>query len=297
MASKATQTILPLTPMQLLKQNADQDADNDRIERELLFHGIRLKYGYDFAHYAEGSMRRRVDKILASSNLKNPIQILDRILQSRSYFDQILPQLTVSTSEMFRDGAFFRQLRSEVLPVLKTFPTITVWSAGCGQGEEVYSLAILLEEEGLLDRTTLFATDVNPKALRAAREGIFAAEQMKLNTKNYVQTGGVRALNDYYTSDYGLVKMDKNLMRNTVFSEHNLSTDHTFTEAHLILCRNVLIYFDRTLQDRAVEILKSSLTRRGFLGLGSHESLRFSAHLESFEPLNEKLRLFRLRHA
>jgi chemotaxis protein methyltransferase CheR len=273
----------------------EQDS-NERIERELLLQGIRMKYGYDFTHYAESSMRRRIESLLESSRLKSPIEILERVLKQRTYFDQILPRLTITTSEMFRDPQFFKLLREEVFPVLKTFPTLTIWSAGCGAGEEVYSLAIMLEEEGLLDRTTLFATDINPKALRGAREGIFPAEQMTLNTRNYVESGGLKALNHYYSADYGLVKMNKELMRNTVFTEHNLATDHVFTEAHLICCRNVLIYFDRSLQDRALSLFAGSLARRGYLGLGSHENLKHSPFASKFQVCNERWRLFRLRH-
>ncbi len=263
------------------------------IERELLLQGIRLKYGYDFTNYTESSMNRQVEAVLKKTNFKTPLELLDRVLKQRTFFDQILPQLLISTSEMFRDGAFFRLLRNQVIPVLKTFPTFTIWSAGCGTGEEVYSLAILLEEEGLLDRATLFATDVNPKSLRSAKDGIFPADQMKVNTRNYVEAGGLTALNRYYSSDYGLIKMNKELMRNTVFSEHNLVTDHVFAEAQLILCRNVLIYFNRALQDRALSILAGSLARGGFLGLGSHESVRYSPFASRFEVVDEKWRLFR----
>lgn len=269
-------------------------ADDDlRIERELLLQGIRLKYGYDFTSYAKASMDRQVDAVVKKSKVKTPIELLDRLLRQRTVFDQVLPQLLISTSEMFRDAAFFKLLREQVIPILKTYPTLTVWSAGCGNGEEVYSLAILLEEEGLLDRATIFATDVNPKSLRSAKDGIFPADQMKANTKNYVEAGGLTALNRYYSSDYGLIKMNKDLMRNTVFSEHNLVTDHVFTEAHLILCRNVLIYFDRELQNRALTILSGSLVRGGFLGLGSHESVRSSPAASRLDKVNEKWRLFR----
>lgn len=267
--------------------------DDIRIERELLLQGIRLKYGYDFTNYAEASMGRQVDSILKSTKYKSPIELLDRVLKQRGFFEQILPQFLVSTSEMFRDGTFFKLLRTQVIPVLKTFPTLTIWSAGCGSGEEVYSLAILLEEEGLLDRSTIFATDVNPKSLRSAKDGIFPADQMKVNTRNYVESGGLSALNRYYSSDYGLIKMNKELMRNTVFSEHNLVTDHVFTEAHLILCRNVLIYFNKSLQDRALTILSGSVARGGFIGLGSHESIRSSLFASRFEVFDEKWRIFR----
>lgn len=279
-----------------LSLGLDHDIQNQkRMERELLFSGIRMKYGYDFGRYAESSMARLVEALIQKTGARNSIDLLERVLRSKAQFEQILPQLTITESEMFRDPQFFKLLRKQVVPVLKTFPHITLWSAGCGNGEEVYSLAILLEEEGLLDRATIFATDINPKALRSAKEGIFPAEQMKVNTKNYVESGGTGAFHSYYSADYGLVKMNRDLMRNTVFSDHNLATDYAFTEAHLILCRNVFMYFDSALQDRAMGVFNESLARQGYFALGSHEGIKFSRFFSNFQVCDERWRLFRKR--
>ncbi len=266
--------------------------ENGPIERELLLRGIQLKYGYDFSHYAQNSMRRRIDAVIQEMNLKNPVELLNLILQSRRVFDEVLPKLTIGVSEMFRDPPFFRAIREHVIPMLRTFPRVTVWCAGCSTGEEVFSLAVVLREEGLLDRSTIFATDINPRALRAAREGIYSASQMKENTRNYLAAGGRSVFNDYFTADYGLVKMDPSLIKNVVFSDHNLATDSVFTECQLILCRNVLIYFDPELQDRALGLFLGSLHPRGFLGLGSQESIRVSKHAADFETIDERWKLF-----
>lgn len=269
--------------------------ENGPIERELLLRGIYLKYGYDFTHYAENSMRRRIDAITHELKLKNPIEVLNLVLHNRRAFEDVLPQLTIGVSEMFRDPPFFRALREHVIPMLKTFPRLTIWSAGCASGEEVFSLAIVLQEEGLLERSTIFATDINPRALRAAREGIYPADEMKQNTRNYIAAGGRAAFNNYYTADYGFVKMDKALLKNVVFTDHNLATDGVFTECQLILCRNVLIYFDTVLQERALDLFMGSLHPRGFLGLGSKESLRFTSYAGDFEVIDERWKLYQRR--
>jgi len=269
--------------------------ENGPIERELLLRGIQLKYGYDFTHYAQNSMRRRIDAIMRELKLKSALDVLSLILHNRKLFDDVLPQLTIGVSEMFRDPAFFRAIRENVVPVLKTFPRVTIWCAGCSTGEEVFSLAILLHEEGLLDRATIFATDINPSALRAAREGIYPADEMKENTRNYLASGGRSVFNTYYTADYGFAKMDKSLLKNVVFSEHNLATDGVFAECQLILCRNVLIYFDPILQNRALDLFMGSIHPSGFLGLGSKESLKFTTHANDFDVVDERWKLYQRR--
>jgi chemotaxis protein methyltransferase CheR len=265
------------------------------LEYRLLIDGIRLKYGYDFSQYAESSFRRRLVNVLTRFDCREPLVFLQSLLRDPQLFRQALPYMTVGTTEMFRDPEFFAALRTEVVPTLQTFPALNVWVAGCSTGEEVYGLAILLKEEGLLKKSVLFATDINPKALGMTQEGIYADENFPTYAQNYKAAGGKGELSDYFTAGYGYVKMDAQLKTNMVLSEHNLVTDHVFAECHLILCRNVLIYFNRNLQDRALELFQSSLWSRGFLGLGSKESLRFSSVAPAFETVNAKWRIFRKR--
>jgi chemotaxis protein methyltransferase CheR len=267
--------------------------ENEPIERELLLRGIQLKYGYDFTHYAQNSLRRRIDAVTGDLKLKNTIELLDLVLHDRRAFEDVLPKLTIGVSEMFRDPAFFKSLRENVIPLLRTFPRVTIWCAGCSTGEEVFSLAILLAEEGLLERSTIFATDINPRALLKAREGIYPADQMKESTRNYLAAGGRAVFNAYFTADYGLAKMDPALVKNVVFVEHNLATDGVFAECQLILCRNVLIYFDRVLQDRVLELFLGSLHAGGFLGLGSKEGLRGSSYANKFDVVDPRWKLYR----
>lgn len=269
----------------------------DETETRLLLEGIRLKYGYDFRDYAEASMNRRVSSILRHFQVREPLDILRQILRDPGFFQQVLAHLTVTTSEMFRDPPFFKLLREKVVPVLKTYPTVNIWSAGCSTGEEIYSLAILLKEEDLFDRSVIYATDINPRAIKAAQAGVYRAEDIKKSIRNYQEAGGKESFGQYYTADYGLVKMSSDLIANTVFSEHNLVTDEVFVESQLVLCRNVLIYFNRDLQDRAIRLFEESLRFGGYLGIGSKETLRFSRSRDAFVPLEEKWRLYRkIRH-
>lgn len=272
------------------------DSENDPISRELLLRGIELKYGYDFTQYAATTMRRRIDLLIKHFHVKNPIEALNILLQSRSAFDEAVQILTVGTTEMFRDPGFFRSLRETVVPLLRTFPSLKVWCAGCSTGEELFSVAILLKEEGLFEKTTIFATDVNQKALKSARDGIFSTADMKLNIRNYQLSGGTGTFHSYYNADYNLVKMDASLTKNVIFSGHNLATDGVFAEFQLILCRNVLIYFDRELQDRALNLLRGSLTQRGVLGLGARETLHRTGVDEDFEVVDERWRVYQ-RHS
>lgn len=262
------------------------------IDQHLIFEAVFLRYGFDFRQYAEASLNRRVLNVLTKFQIEDPLDLLKKILRDKDFFRAVLPLLTVSTTEFFRDPEFFRALRTEVCPVLRTYPHVNLWIAGCSTGEEIYTMAILLKEEDLLHRTTLYATDINPEVLKKAKEGIFPIETIKNLTRNYIEAGGTRSPSDYYTADYGLVRMDPLLRDNMVFSEHNLVTDGVFTEAHLILCRNVMIYFNKELQNRVLRLFSNSLIHKGFLGLGSKESLRFHSAGANFEPLNESLRLF-----
>ena len=267
----------------------------DEVEFKLLLEAVHMKYGYDFRGYAQASMERRMRSVLSKFGIRDFLELTHRLLREPEFFRLILPHLTVTTTEMFRDPQFFQVLRDRVLPVLKTYAALNIWVAGCSHGQEAYSLAILLHEEDLLDRSVIFATDINPQALKGAREGIFPADAVQIYTKNYQQSGGLRSFQEYYVADYGYARMASHLKDNMVFSEHNLSVDNSFTEAHLILCRNVLIYFDKNLQGRALRVFADSLRYRGFLGLGSKENLKFSDVADRFDVFDAKQKIYQKR--
>ena len=263
------------------------------LERKLIIEAMREKYGYDFSQYAMSSFDRRLNALLLRASMKSYAELLQKVLESEQFFSSILPHLTIGTTELFREPDFFKSLALNVFPHLLTYPSINIWVAGCSTGQEVYSLAILLAEAGLYERSVIFATDVNPQALRAAREGIYAAETVREQTKAYIDAGGSDSLSKYYSADYGLVRIASSLRDNIVFSEHNLTSDHIFTEAHLILCRNVLIYFNRDLQNRALRLFTDSLHHNCYLGLGSKENLRFSKVDGEYSVIDNKNRIYR----
>jgi chemotaxis protein methyltransferase CheR len=267
----------------------------DPVERHLFLEGVFLKYGYDFRQYAEASLNRRLGAILNRYNTESLLDVLKIAMESPTAFKNILPLLTINTTEFFRDPGFFKLLRSEVFPVLKTYPKVSIWVAGCSSGEEVLSLSIALKEEGLSSRTTVHATDINPEVIKAAREGIYPIAGIQQFNRNYTQAGGTQSPSEYYATDYGLVRFHRDLFENVVFSEHNLATDAVFTEAHLIICRNVLIYFSRELQNRALDLFARSLAFKGYLGLGSKESLRFSSVAPYFTPIHVSQRIYSLK--
>lgn len=267
----------------------------DPVQRHLFFEGLLLRYGYDFRQYSEASLNRRLGTILIRTRAESLLEVLQRALKSPEYFREILPLLTVNTTDFFRDPSFFRALRESVFPVLKTYPSLRIWSAGCSTGEEIVSLAILLEEEGLLDRTTIYASDISPTMIKHAKEGIYDVHAIQNFAKNYGLASGLRAPSDYYTADYGLVRFAPRLFQSVVFADHNLATDSTFLEAHFICCRNVLIYFNRELQNRVIDLFRRSLVHRGFLGIGSKESLRFSPSEIFFESIVERENVFRMK--
>lgn len=254
-----------------------------------------LRYGYDFRQYAEASLNRRLVSLMTKFKVDSLLDLLKMAMSSQETFRKILPVLTINTTEFFRDPAFFKALREEVFPVLKTYPQVTIWVAGCSTGEEIISLAIALEEEGLSSRTTIYGTDINPEVIKVAKEGIYDASQIQAFNKNYAASGGTKSPSDYYSAGYGLVKFNPRLLENIVITEHNLVSDSVFLEAHLILCRNVLIYFSRELQDRAFNLFAKSLVFKGFLGIGSKESLRFSEAAGYFETLNPIQKIYSLR--
>ncbi|MBD9562120.1 CheR family methyltransferase [Pseudomonas sp. PDM09] len=262
-------------------------------ELRLLIEAIYLKYSYDFRDYSSASIKRRVNHALSQFECKTISALREKVLHDPTAFMQLLQLLTIPVSEMFRDPSHFLALRQEVVPLLKTYPSIKVWIAGCSTGEEVYSMAILLREEGLLDRTILYATDINPHSLDKARQGIFSLENVRAYTHNYQQAGGQRSFADYYTAAYGYAIFDKSLCDNVTFADHSLATDSVFSETQLISCRNVLIYFNKKLQGRALGLFHESLCHRGFLALGSKETLDFSAYGNQFEALVKPERIYR----
>lgn len=252
------------------------------LEIQLLLEALHQRYHYDFRHYARASIKRRLLQARAQMGFESFSGLQEALLHNEATLPRLLNYLTVQVSEMFRDPGYYRALRERVVPHLTTYPSLKVWVAGCSHGEELYSLAILFREEGLFKRTIFYATDINPDALRAAEAGIYPLDLVRKFTQNHQQSGARTSLSDYYTADYGRAVFDKSLRDHVVFSDHSLATDEVFAEMHLISCRNVLIYFDKDLQDRAIGLFTGSLARRGFLGLGSKESLRFSKHADSY---------------
>jgi chemotaxis protein methyltransferase CheR len=269
-----------------------QKNDIEKIEVDLLLEGIYRRFGYDFRHYAKASITRRVRKLLQKSGCREISEMIPRLLHDASFVENILHDFSIPVTEMFRDPKFFRTIREIIVPYLKTCPFIKVWHAGCATGEEVYSLAILLTEEGLYERTIIFATDFNNEALKKAKEGIYSVEQVKKFTENYQQAGGLYSFSEYYHADYGSIIVNQSLKENITFANHNLVVDNVFSESHLILCRNVLIYFDRTLQDRVLSLFAESLMPNGFLCLGSKESLLFSEVISKFKVIDEREKVY-----
>jgi chemotaxis protein methyltransferase CheR len=267
-------------------------ASNFDIEMQLLIDAIYLKYHYDFRQYAEASLKRRLTTAMGRFGCQSLSQLQDRVLREPSTFSTVLDFLTVPVSEMFRDPAYFLSLRQNVVPLLRTYPSLKVWVAGCSTGEEVYSLAILLREEGLLSRTLIYATDINPQTLQKAEAGVYEVDRVAGFTDNHRNSGARTSLSDYYTAAYGRAVFDKSLKQHIVFSDHSLATDSVFAEVQLVSCRNVLIYFNRQLQDRAVGLFHDALCRKGFLGIGSKESLRFTAHSDGFADVDREHRIF-----
>lgn len=263
------------------------------IELKLLLDAVYLRYQHDFRHYAYASLRRRMRQAMERFGCDTLSHLQARILHEPEVFAQMLQYFTVQVSEMFRDPAYFRAVRQRVIPILQTYPYVKLWVAGCSTGEEAWSYAILLREEGLLERSLIYATDINPVALRTAEAGVYALDRIAGFSANYLAAGGVRSLSDYYTAAYGQAIFDKSLRAQIVFSDHSLATDHVFSEVELVSCRNVLIYFDRDLQGRAISLFHDALVARGFLGIGSKETLRFSPRARAFEEFAPDQRIYR----
>jgi len=271
-------------------------SDTLNIEIQLLLEAIFQKYGYDFRDYAKAHVKRRILRRLALSDLDSISAMQHQVINDLAFFEQLLLDLSINVTEMFRDPHFYRTVREEVAPVLQTYPFVKIWLAGCATGEEVYSLAILLKEEGLYDRSQIYATDFNQVVLEKAKEGIYPVEHLKDYSINYQKAGGLGSLADYYTAKYNSVIIKQELKEKIVFADHNLVTDSIFGEMHMVVCRNVLIYFNKDLQNRVVGLFLDSLCAGGFLCLGSKESLRFSQYVDAFEIVAEQERIFRKRY-
>jgi chemotaxis protein methyltransferase CheR len=265
----------------------------EEIELELLLEGIFRHYGFDFRNYALSSLRRRVWNLMRDEDIGSISLLQDRVLHDRAWLERFLYGLSVNVSAMFRDPHFYRTFRNEVVPLLRTYPFIRIWLAGVSMGEEVYSLAILLREEGIYDRCRIYATDINDAVLKKAKEGVYPIDLMQTYTNNYIKAGGTKTFSDYYTAAYDNVILRSSLRDNIVFAQHNLATDSSFNEFHVILCRNVMIYFNSQLQAHVHHLLHESLVMFGILGLGAKETLKFSPHEHAYEEIDRTSKLYR----
>lgn len=271
-------------------------ADPIDLEIASLLEVVDQKYGYDFRKYSQAHIRRRIMNRLSMGGYASVQELKEKVASDQQVASQFLQDLSITVTEMFRDPAFYRSLRSVVIPVLKTYPFIKIWHAGCSTGQEAYSMAILLKEEGLYDRTTIYATDFNQEALNRAKEGIYPGKLMKDYTLNYQESGGKEAFSNYYTSSYEMAIMDQDLKRNIVWANHNLVTDSVFAEVHLVLCRNVMIYFEKELQSKVHGLFYESLIKGGVLCLGSKESLKFGSYSREYVELDHTQRIFKKRY-
>lgn len=263
------------------------------IEIELLLEALHRAHGFDFRDYSRASIKRRILELARAEKAQTVSALQDKVLHERGCLDRFLLGLSVHATAMFRDPSFYRTFRQRVVPLLRTYPTVQIWIAGCSTGEEVYSLAILLKEEGLYQRCRIYATDISQAVLRRARDGIFPLAAMRDYTANYHNAGGLHEFSDYYTAQYENVIFSPSLKSNITFSEHNLATDGSFNEFQVILCRNVMIYFNKDLQTRVHNLLYDSLSMFGVFGLGNKESLKFTPRADYYEHLNDKDKLFR----
>ena len=263
------------------------------FEIQQLLGAIHFRYGYDFRNYARASLERRIENRVHQSNLKSISEMIPLVLHDEDFFDLFLKDMSITVTEMFRDPEVFKTIRETVCPHLKTYPRINIWHAGCATGEEVYSMAILLEEEGLLEKTRLYATDYNNFSLNIAERGIYPIDKIKGFTENYLKSGGKSSFADYYRTNHESAKLNVALKENIVFANHNLIKDGRFAQMHFILCRNALIYFDRKLQNRVLELFRDSLIPRGFMVLGKKETLKFTSIDSDFESFEPKEKIYR----
>ena len=265
----------------------------EAIEIELLLEALFRYYGFDFRDYAIASLNRRIWNAIKAEGLSSVSGLQEKVLHDPACLERFLLGLSVNVTSMFRDPSFYQSFRHQVVPLLRTYPFIRIWDAGCSTGEEVYSIAILLEEEGLYHRCRIYATDMNELVLKQAKAGIYSLKLIQEYTQKYLQAGGKRAFSEYYTAAYDNAIFRSSLKENMIFSQHNLATDGSFNEFNVILCRNVLIYFNQSLQERVHKLLYESLSRFGVLGLGRQESLKFTPHEHQYEALDSREKLFR----
>lgn len=280
-----------------MSQGAYNESDTElfNIELQLLLEAVFLRYGYDFRNYSKAHLKRRVLHRLGISNLSTVTDLQNKVLRDRQFFKDFLDDLSINVTEMFRDPDFYKSLRENIVPKLRTYAYFKIWHAGCATGEEVYSLAILLQEEGLLDRCQVYATDFNQKVLEIAKEGIYQKTEIEQYEKNYQLSGGKKQLSDYYKSMYGSIMFNKELSNRIVFADHNLVTDSVFADFNLILCRNVMIYFEKELQEKVLGLFYESLVPSGILCLGTKESLKFSNYGKLFDVIDDKQKIFKKR--
>ena len=265
----------------------------EEVEIALLLEGVHRRYGFDFREYAPASLKRRLWRRIRAEGLETVSGLQERVLHDPACMERLLLDLSINVTAMFRDPQFFAALRERVVPLLRTYPFARAWVAGCSTGEEVYSLAIVLREAGLLDRVRIYATDINQEVLERAKAGVFPLDKMREYTQNYIRSGGERSFSEYYVAAYDGARFDPTLVEGAVFAQHNLVSDRAFNEFHLILCRNVLIYFERSLQDRVLQLFRDSLAVFGVLALGQKESIRFASVEDSYEELDPEQRLYR----
>ena len=273
--------------------DAAPELELERLEIELLLEAVYRRYGFDFRQYAQASLKRRLHRRMLAEGLDTISQLQSRLLHDPACMEQLLVDLSINVTSMFRDPSFYVAFREKIVPALHTYPFTRIWCAGCSSGEEVYSLAILLQEEGLYERTRLYATDINEHALATARAGVFPLDRMKEYTQNYIRAGGKREFSEYYVAAYDNAQFSRALNENVVFARHNLAMDRGFNEFNVIVCRNVLIYFDRTLQDHVHGLFYESLGMFGILALGHKESIRFTAYTDRYEEIDEDERVYR----
>lgn len=262
---------------------------------ELLLEAIYRHYHYDFRSYARASLRRGVTRAMLSLRTASVTELVERVSEEPAVFSELLAHLTIRVSDLFRDPSYYRILRERVVPHLATYPSLRIWVAGCGTGEEAYSIAIVLQEEGLLERSLIYATDIDPESLEIAEAGVYEIGRVRGFSSNYFEAGGRASLSEYYVCASSSVAFGRALRKSILFSDHSLATDAGFAEMQLVSCRNVLIYFDPDLQHRAIHLFRDSLCPRGFLGLGAKETLAFTRHAAAFEPFAEDERIYRLK--
>ncbi|SOC37342.1 CheR-type MCP methyltransferase [Ureibacillus acetophenoni] len=264
----------------------------EKLEIKLLVNGLYEWCGYDFRDYAFPSLRRRILHRLQAEKLSTITQLLNKALHEADCLNRLLDDLSINVTEMFRDPLFWKEFREKIVPYLRTYPSIRIWLAGCASGEEVYSMAILLEEEGLYEKTKIYATDFNQEVLKVAKNGYYPLEKMKKYTQNYLQSGGENEFSHYYKVTNSGVKFDSTLMRNVIFAQHNLATDRSFNEFQVILCRNVMIYFNKTLQQKVHGLFFESLNSFGFLGLGDKETISFTEYEDHYDIISAKQKIY-----